>query len=65
MSQVGGNWALTTAHCLYSRETGMFRPTASIKVLPGLHHRSRPKFALRWAVGRGGVKILIDSVALE
>ena len=47
LCQVGSNWALTAAHCLYSRETGKVRPAASLEVLPGLHQRSRPGLALR------------------
>ena len=50
---MGSNWALTAAHCLYSRETGEVRAAASLQVLPGLHQRSRPGLALRWVVARG------------
>ena len=47
-SQIGSNWALTAAHCVYDSDLEENFPASSLTVVFGLHNRTKLTARTRW-----------------
>ena len=48
ISQIGSNWALTAAHCVYNNDLEENFPASSLTVLFGIHNRTKLTARTRW-----------------